>query len=74
MYSFYCTNLPMAMDVLAEMMDRPDLREFFTVNSTTRILNYNWVIIIKPVFLFYFHFFLFLEKDNFKLIFLTTKF
>ena len=33
MYSFYCTNLPMAMDVLAEMMDRPDLTEFFAVRN-----------------------------------------
>jgi len=29
MYTFYCTNLSMSIDVLAEMMDRPDLREFF---------------------------------------------
>ena len=32
MYTFYCTNLSMSIDVLAEMMDRPDLREFFAVS------------------------------------------
>ena len=33
MYTFYCTNLSMSNDVLKEMMDRPDLREFFAVSQ-----------------------------------------
>ena len=31
MYTFYCTNMKMASDVLREMNDRPDVREFIEV-------------------------------------------
>lgn len=31
MYTFYCTNMKMAADVLREMNDRPDVREFIEV-------------------------------------------
>ena len=51
MYTFYCTNLSMSIDVLAEMMDRPDLREFFAVSQNNwSILNVSYVASIDTTF------------------------